>query len=342
MKKSATATRQKNRKQTKSKARRPKVSGAIQSTAQPPAGTKPTMSESEVDAFLDAALRIHPWDSFEHLVSAATACLDANGDFLDPKFWHSDSRYTHKPAGIFFYPGGGGDWQPLVRFPRCTTFIYCDLALPQNFGDKPLKELAKVVEERHSELKYVDHWGYSWEGEAFHSQMQMWEAKAATYLNSLWSPPYWPPSKWERSFAEALQGTIVRYRPDPLLKRRAWVGCFERNLGGHADHVTILYLQVESLSAYLNLFVANGIAPGVICLKSHNQPSGQQLAPQMLEAFGAVLKNDHAARNSLLVMPAEWRVYPTWTSDWDRVHCRFDDWGRVAYSALPKSQSPAD
>ena len=281
---------------------------------------------------VDAALAFHPWDLYENLVAAATSYSDEAGVVDVPPDWDSKRGFSHKSANVCFYPGGGGDWEPLVKFPDCKTFIYCDLALPAGFGDKPLKELAKVVENRHSNLKYHDLY-YSQEGDKYNRQMKLWERRAAAYLDSLWSPPPWPPFKRERSFAEALKQTIARYRPDPVLKRRVWVGSFVRTIGPKVEPVTILYFQVESLSAYLNLFVANGIAPGVICLKSHNQPSGQQLAPQMLEAFGTVLKNDHAARNSLLVVPSEWRAYPAWTSDWDRVHRRFEDWGRIAYSA---------
>ena len=289
------------------------------------------------DFDIDAALSFCRWDSYEHLVATATNYSDSNGDLTAREASPSD-YYTYKPASVCFYPGGGGDWQPLVKFPKCKTFIYCDLALPENHGGKTLAEMSKDIEKCHPELRYVKHCQHSWEGDTFHVQMLEWERKAVLYLESLWAL-----HDRQHSVAEDIRRIVRTYRPrDHELKRCTWVGCFQRKLAAHdADSVTILYLTVESLSAYVNLFFVNDIAPGVICFKPYVGFSCGQLTDKMLNDYGAVLKNDHSAHNSLLVVPPDRKANTPWMSDWNRVQHPFEDWGRTAYSAKPEQPAPA-
>lgn len=276
------------------------------------------MPDFDIDAALVA--EYDPWKSYGNLVAAATG--------------RSEPYSPHNPTEVFFYPNGGGDdWEPLVKFPSCKTFIYCDLALHENHGNKPLAEMAKTICARHRELEYVNTCQHSWEGDDFHCQMLAWEKNAALYLKSLWPPPAGEPS-----FAETVKQIVRNYRPDRLQKRRTWVARFMRKITGRpADMITMLFLTVEGLSAYLNLFFANGIAPGVICLKPYAGGSRGQFTPTMMKAFGVVLKNDHAAHNSLLVVSPERKGSSPWMSDWKHPHRSFTKWGQKAYSTSPIS-----
>jgi len=277
------------------------------------------------DFDLDAPLAFHPWDSFENLVTAATGGITiVRGTTAGVRTSYLPDG-PQKPNEVLFYPGGGGDWQPLVKFPKCKIFLYCDLGRARNNSNNPLSVLAKDIEASHPELKFEN----PCEGEAFHPQVLAWEAKAAKYLESLWPAP-------ERGsgHADELKQVIRAYVPtDQRRKRCTWVGRFERSLPGCTpDCVHVVYLTVEGLSAYLNLFFVNGIAPGVICLKPYVGFSCGQLSEKMLEAFGAVLKNDHAAHSSLIVVPPDRKANTPWMSKWSKVRHRFIKWGRTTYA----------
>ena len=286
---------------------------------------------------VDGALDRHPWDSYDNLRATATSHSDIQGH-LSFRLGASDRNLTYKPANVCFYPGGGGDWEPLVRFPSCATFVYCDLALPGDHDNMPLAEMAKTISTNHRELKYLDGCFNSWEGDEFHDNMLAWEREATPYLKLHCARQRRP-----GNVAEEITSIVRFYRPPGELKKRStWVGRFIRTLHGQdEDLVTILYLPVESLSAYVNLYFVNRIAPGVICLKPYEGMSCGQLSPKLLDAYAAVLKNDCAARKSVLVVPPDRKANTPWMSDWKHEHRRFDDWGRVAYSAKPEQLAPA-
>ena len=288
------------------------------------------------DFNLDDPLSIHPWDNHERLVASATGrmCVigpEKNSGLLS----YPPPDGPPDPGTVCFYPGGGGDWEPLVRFPKCKVFAYFDLALPESHGAKPMSEMAKSVTGSHPELKYVASSSFlnmSSEEDKFHDLMLAWERNAALYLAHL--DALRPPLASERSFSEEFRTVISTYRSsDATKKRRTWVACFQRTLPDRThDYISVVYLTVEGLAGYLNLFFANGIAPGVICLKPYEGFSCGQLSPKMLEAFGAVLKNDHAAHGSLLVVPPDRKANTPWMSDWSKVSRRFRRWGRAAYA----------
>lgn len=326
-------------KQATSRSRRPKGSGVIRSVGHPgstPASTEENSTYEGASANplldVDGALAIRPWETFAGVQSIATGSVAIIGrtkpdDRLS--YWTDGPQKLNE---VLFYPGGGGDWAPLLKFPKCKIFVYCDLGLANSNNNSPLSQLAKEIEDSHPELKYekpIGLYEMSWESETFDDQMRAWEANAALYLGSLWARP-----ERERGLADEIKHVINTYTPGNQLKRRrTWIGCFERRLPGCApDYINIVYLTVEGLSGYLNLFFVNGNAPGVICLKPYVGFSCGQLSPGVLGAFGAVLKNDHAAHSSLLVVPPDRKANTPWMSEWSEVRRSFRKWGRTAYA----------
>jgi len=250
------------------------------------------------DFDLDAALNSDP-DPPRALVNWATG--------------RTDSGSSPSTGEVFFYVEGGDDWRPVAEFRKCKVFVFCDArhkgpSSAQAFSDSLKQGKLPVGAGRFTSSNFK-RWTQGDDSSAF----EVWEQRARSFIESLW-PGSEQPDR------------------DPSPKRPApWSAKIKRTFpNGDSDTVRIIHLPVDGLAAYLRLYLRDAVAPHAICLPwfngGHHQP---------LETFTRVLQLDHAAHESLLVLPD--RVEPTapGTTDWHSKSRTFPDWGKIAYSAKP-------
>jgi len=214
---------------------------------------------------------------------------------------------------VFFYAAGGIDWRPVAEFRKCNVFVYCDA---RHDGPSSAKAFSNSLKQgklpvgagRFTSSNFK-RWTQGGDAGAF----EAWEQRARSFIESLWPGSEQPDGRQSSS------------RPPP------WSAEIKRKFPkGDSDTVRIIYLPVDGLAAYLRLYLRDAVAPHAICLP---WSSGEHDGP--LETFTRVLQLDHAAHESLLVLPNNVEPTAPATTDWHSTGRTFPDWQRTAYTAKP-------
>lgn len=222
---------------------------------------------------------------------------------------------------VFFYDAGASDWRPVSEFPKCRIFVYCDVSDNQPADAAALSRLLK------NEKFPIGAGGFDctnfqpWVQSGWPDELREWEQRARSFIESLW--PRRKPPHGEGS--PETKGEDQADRPHP------WTADIKRTfLDGHSDTAKIIHLPVNGLAAYLHLYFRDAVAPHAICL-----PWADEGHEHRSETWGRVLQMDHAAHESLLVLPAQVEPTTAYASDWHSMSRTFPEWRRIAYSAKP-------
>ena len=222
---------------------------------------------------------------------------------------------TPHTGEVFFYAEGGLDWRPVKEFKKCKVFVYCDVhsvgptaaaALSSLFKKgKPPTTPGKFV------CKHLKRWSQEWRDDFLG-----WEQRANAFMNSLWPDPN-----------QARGGVLPANNAQGRMARgSAWTADIKRTfVDGQSDTVKIIYLPVSGLAGYLRLYFRDAVAPHAICLP-------ESLPSHSLETFGRVLQIDHAAHESLLLLPSGAAPASQYLEDWHFMSREFFGWDRVAYT----------
>ena len=109
---------------------------------------------------------------------------------------------------------------------------------------------------------------------------------------------------------------------------RTWTATIKRTFEpGESDTVKLIYLNVSGLAGYLRLYFRDAVAPHAICLP---WPCGDHQYPGGL--FGRVLQIDHAAHESLLLLPRGLPPDSPYVEEWPFKGREFLGGTMVAYS----------
>lgn len=254
------------------------------------------------DFDLDAALSLRPHQPparLPELVNLATG--RAAGD------------PTPHTGEVFFYHEGAGDWMPVFEFQKCKVFVYCDAHhRGQTDADAFTSLLNNGKFPRGSgDFRCSSFQPYPPEGSR--EELHQWEQRGRAFIASLW-PGSEPPA-----------GDPSTGGPAP------WSADIERTFpNGDSDTAKVLYLPVHGLAAYLHLYFRDAVSPHAICL-----PWADGGHERRLETWGRVLQLDHAAHESLLILPKHVAPTTVGTTDWHSTGRTFTDWQRTAYTAKP-------
>jgi len=262
------------------------------------------------DFDLDVALRprLHqPPPQLQALVNLATG--RAAGD------------PTPHTGDVFFYDAGAGDWVPVFEFQKCKVFVYCDA---HHQGPTDADAFTGLLNngkfpKGSGDFRCSSFQPYQPDGwpEEFHQ----WEQRGRAFITSLWPSPK-APGEGVPPPASA-EASVNRSGP--------WAAEISRKLpNGDADTVTLIYLPVDGLAAYLHLYFRDAVSPHAICL-----PWADVGHERRLETWGRMLQLDHAAHESLLVLPDHVKPTTAGMTDWHSTGRTFSEWQRTAYTAKP-------
>ena len=217
---------------------------------------------------------------------------------------------------VFFYAAGAGDWRPLAEFKKCKVFVYCDAVYR---GPESASDMSRLLKDGSIPTDAGKFECMSFPaGENGSAELLDWEQRASSFVSSLWPEVHQP-----------LVGVpAVNNAEGQAGRRRTWTATIKRTFAtGESDTVTLIYFNVCGLAAYLQLYFRDAVAPHAICLP---WTSGEHQPPW--ETFGRVLQIDHAAHESLLLLPSGLAPASPYVEDWHFKSREFPGWDRVAYS----------
>ena len=218
---------------------------------------------------------------------------------------------------VFFYAAGGDDWRPLAEFKKCKVFVYCDAVNRGVDGAAGLSSSLKSGEfpEGTAELDCTD---FQPGDEGVQDELLDWERRASSFVSSLWPEAHQP----------LVEVPAVNNAAGEAGRCRTWTATIKRTFEpGESDTVKLIYLNVSGLAGYLRLYFRDAVAPHAICLPWGNGAHQHPWGP-----FGRVLQIDHAAHESLLLLPRALALDSPYVEDWHFKSREFLGWDRVAYS----------
>lgn len=217
-----------------------------------------------------------------------------------------------------FCPGGGGDWQPLLKLHHvCDTFLYADLCADGVVTAGSLRHYFENIadaDDLRGELVFVEardlYMG---------DDLQEMEKDMAEYLEA-----------HHPARAAGYRETLL-----PLADKPRWglEADLRYGVGDEARKIHMVFLQGEALAVYRGVYSAQRLAPQAVALPRQRgrltRRSGHLLLNDLL---GAVLREE--PRPALMVAAqadAEALVGTSWPHHWSNL----PGWGRAAFTQWP-------
>lgn len=217
-----------------------------------------------------------------------------------------------KASSTLFSAGRGGDFVPLVWLSdTCDTFVYCDCMFPS--ADEMVGRLRDALERnpqlgerfRFDEVVSID----------ASEELSCWESRAG-HLLSVLEPEHG--SSYMLCFHKSDERCVIK-----ITLRRT---------GDENGIVTLYFLKVEGIAAYLHLYTGNHIAPRAVLVRQTNAARFGNLL-HWNGVFGMVLKRI-SPNPEIVVAPREFREVMGDTP-WRHIWREFPEWHKVAFTANP-------
>ena len=176
--------------------------------------------------------------------------FDYDSVLLTPTdWWDTIGLAERQAATTCFCPGGGGDWEPLVKLCHlCDTFVYADLCADGAESAKSLRRFFKgIAGELRGELRCVEARELS-----LGTELCDWEQIMGRFLDE-----HCPTAA--AAYREAVQ---------PLAEQERWgvEALLRRGVNEEGRDIRVLFLQGEALACHRGLYANRKLAPHAMVL----------------------------------------------------------------------------
>jgi len=231
-------------------------------------------------------------------------------------WWDACDLTKQKAATTCFCPGGGGDWEPLVKLHHlCDLFVYADLCTEDEESAASVRGYFEGIGGRlRGELRFVEARELS-----LGTVLNGWEQTMARWLD-------------EHSPASA---DAYREAVQPLAELERWgvEALLRHEVNGEGRDIRVLFLQGEALACYQGLYAIRKLAPHAVVLPrqgGRRTVRSQQLS--LAGPLGAVLREE--PRPALMVAAqadADALAGTAWPHRWSDL----PGWNRAAFTQWP-------
>ena len=245
--------------------------------------------------------------------------FDLDAALNTPADWGDTIAVVEQKAESTCYcPGGGGDWQPMVKLLHlCDTFVYADLCAD---GAQSAAALCRFFEQIGDNAQL----GYA---------LRCAEVRALT----LGTDFCWMESALSRFLEEHCPANAAAYREavEPMADTERW-GVDARlvhGVGEEAREIRLLFFQAEALAVYRGLYSDHKIAPHAVVLPpqgGRRSVRSQQLA--LAGPLGAVLR---AEPRPALVLAGQEDMGALAGTPWPHLWRELGGWNRAAFNPWP-------
>ena len=233
--------------------------------------------------------------------------------------WSPTMALAHAKADTTcFCPGGGGDWQPLVKLVHLAdTFVYPDLCADGETSAASLRDFFEGISNERglgNELRCVDARELSLGSEFCHMEAAMCE----------FIEEHCPAGT--AAYREAVQ---------PLVDKERW-GVEAKLLhvaNQVAREIRVLFFQAEALACYRGVYSARQLAPHAMVLppqSARRTVRSQQLS--LAGPLGAVLR---AEPRPTLVLAGHEDVGALAGTPWPHLWRELGEWNRAVFTPWP-------
>ena len=224
-----------------------------------------------------------------------------------PDWWDVELLTTQNADTTCFCPGGGGDWEPMVKlYHLCNTFVFADMCAN---GEETAASLRgffeRIADALSGELRFV-------------------EARELALGTELCDGEHF----MARFLDDRCPAAAAAYREavQPLAQQERWGvdALLRHGVGEEAREIRVLFLQGEASACYHGLYGCKGIAPHAVVLPpqgGRRTVRSQQLT--LAGPLGAVLRaeprpamvlagNEDAGVLTGTPWPHRWRALGEW------------------------------
>lgn len=235
---------------------------------------------------------------------------------MPPDWWDALQLAERKADTTCFCPGGGGDWEPMVKlYHLCDTFLFADLCAD---GEESAASVRGFFEgiggTLGGELRFVEARELSLGTELCDSERYMGRfldehcpASAAAY----------------REAVQPLAG-LERWGVEVLLRH---------GVNEEGRDIRVLFLQGEALACHRGLYATRGIAPHAVVLppqSGRRTVRSQQLS--LAGPLGAVLR---AEPRPTLVLAGLEDMGALAGTPWPHLWRQLGEWNRAVFTPWP-------
>ena len=243
--------------------------------------------------------------------------FDYDSALLTPMdWWDTIGLAQQQAATTCFCPGGGGDWEPLVKLCHlCDTFVYSDQCAAGAESAKSLRRFFKgIAGELRGELRCVEARELS-----LGTELCEWEQFMGLFLD-------------EHRPADA---AAYREAVQPLAGQERWgVEATLRHVANPAAReIRMLFLQGEALAVYRGLYATKQLAPHALVLP--RLPARRTVRSQHLTLagpLGAVLRSEP---RPALVLAGQGDAPALAGTPWPHLWRELPEWNRAAFTPWP-------
>ena len=236
---------------------------------------------------------------------------------LTPPDWRDVEALTKQKASTTcFCPGGGGDWEPMVKLHHLTdTFVYADLCADGKESATALRGFFEhIADELLGELRCVEARELS-----LGTELCDYEHFTAQFLDE-----HCPAAA--AAYREAVQ---------PLAEQERWgVDALLRHGVNEAGRdIRVLFLQGEALACYRGLYAFREIAPHAVVLPP--QGGRRTLRSQQLSLDGPLGTVLRAEPRPALILAGQEDVGTLAGTPWPHRWRELGEWNRAVFTPWP-------
>ncbi|MEQ2005192.1 MAG: hypothetical protein ABMA26_00225 [Limisphaerales bacterium] len=245
------------------------------------------------------------------------ADFDLDSALSTPPDWCDVETLTKQKASTTcFCPGGGGDWEPMVKLHHlCDLFVYADLCAD---GEESATSLRVFFERIAGQLR---------------GELRCVQARELSLGTEL--------CDWERFMGRFLDehrpaaAPAYRAAVQPLAEQERWgvEALLRHGVNGEARDIRVLFLQGEALACYQGLYANRKIAPHAVVLPpqgGRRTVRSQQLS--LAGPLGAVLSNEP---RPMLVLAGQEDVRTLAGTPWPHLWRELGEWNRAVFTPWP-------
>lgn len=233
-----------------------------------------------------------------------------------PDWWRVTEVIGQKASTTCFCPGGGGDWEPMVKLCHLTdTFVFADLCADGKESAASVRAFfAGIAGQLGGELRFVEPRELS-----LGTELCEWEEFTAQFLDE-----HCPTAA--AGYREAIQ---------PLAQQERWGvdALLRHGVAEEARDIRVLFLQGEALACYQGLYASRKVAPHAVVLPPQGGRRTVRSAQLTLAGpLGAVLR---AEPRPALVLAGLEDVGVLVGSPWPHLWHELSEWNRAAFTPWP-------
>ena len=231
-----------------------------------------------------------------------------------PDWWDALRLAEQKASTTCFCPGGGGDWEPLVKLCHLTdTFVFADLCADGHESATSLRVFfERIAGQLRGELRFVEARELS-----LGTELCDWEQFMGRFLD------------------EHCPASAAAYRAavQPLAEQERWgvEALLRHGVNEEGRDIRVLFLQGEALACYQGLYAIRKLAPHAMVLPpqgGRRTVRSQQLT--LAGPLGAVLR---AEPRPTLVLAGQEDMRTLAGTPWPHLWRELGEWNRAVFTA---------